>query len=200
MKENGNRFKKQKLRRAIFLDRDGTIIKFEDLVTKPSQLRLLPRAAETINKFNKLGFLVIVVTNQPVVARGLITPKGIDDLHEILIKRFKRSKAHIDAFYFCPHHPEATLKKYRVVCFCRKPSPGMLKQAIKKFNIDPRKSFMIGDSVIDVVSGKRAGLKTILVKTGPGHSRLDRIYENKVRPDFKAKNLIEAVKIIKNKC
>jgi D-glycero-D-manno-heptose 1,7-bisphosphate phosphatase len=186
-------------RKAVFLDRDGTIIKFEDLITKPSQLKLLPGAARAVKKFNDLGFLVIVVTNQPVVARGLIEPAGIEVLHEILEKRLERAGARVNAWYFCPHHPEATLKKYRMACSCRKPKPGMFKKAMKRFNIDSRKSYSIGDGIIDIVAGKRAGLKTILVKTGPGHSRLDGIYRDKIKSDFKAKNLGEAVKIVKNR-
>jgi len=170
-------------RRAIFLDRDGTIVRFVDLVTKPSQLKLLPGAATAIRKLNKLGFLIIVATNQPVVARGLIKPAGIETLHKILQKRLARAGARIDAWYFCPHHPEATLKKYRMACSCRKPNPGMFKKAIKRFNIDSRKSYSIGDGIIDVVAGKRAGLNfpSFIVSTGKG-----RVHGSQAHPTRRA--------------
>ena len=182
--------------KAVFLDRDGTIIRHVDLMYKPEQLYLLPGAARAIGKLNKLGFLIIVITNQPVISRGLVTEKGVRDIHTILLKRLAKLGARIDAVYFCPHHPDAKSKKYGIICSCRKPSPGMLLEAIKKFNIGPKKSFMVGDAIIDCLAGERAGLKTILVKTGPGHRRLDERYPN-VKPDYTAKNLIEGVKYIK---
>lgn len=182
-------------RRAVFLDRDGTIIRQVELLTRDSKMKVLPGAAQAIRVFNKLGFLVIVVSNQPVVARGLITPAGIERMNRILARRLLRQSARIDAFYFCPHHPKATLKRYRTRCGCRKPGAGMIRTGAKDHKINLRKSFMIGDGIIDVVAGKRAGLTTILVKTGPGHSRLDRLYN--VKPDFIAKNLSAAANIIK---
>lgn len=181
-------------RKAVFLDRDGTIIKHEELMASVDKLRLLPGAARAINAFNRLGFLVVIVTNQPVVARGIIGPKEIDEIHAVLIERLRGKGAHVDCVYFCPHHPEATMPKYRLRCRCRKPEPGMILKGLKKLNINPKKSFMVGDSLIDIVSGKKAGLKTILVKTGPGH-RLDEKYKD-VKPDFTVKNLMQAAKAI----
>lgn len=177
------------------MDRDGTIIRHIDLMRSKGDLRLLPGVARAINELNQLGFLVVVVTNQPVVARGLINSKEVDEIHGVLIRRLSGKGARIDGIYFCPHHPEATLSKYRLRCRCRKPEPGMILKGLKDLNINPKKSFMIGDALIDVVSGKKAGLKTILVKTGPGHARLDVKYKN-VEPDFTVKNLQQAVKII----
>lgn len=184
-----------RLKRGVFLDRDGTIIRQVELMHSVKDLRLLPDAARAIAKLNRLGFLVIVVTNQPVVARGIIGPKEVDVIHAVLIRRLRGKNAKINGVYFCPHHPEATLPKYRLRCSCRKPEPGMILRGLKDFKIDPRKSFMIGDALIDMVSGKRAGLKTILVKSGPGHARLDKKYKN-IQPDFAVKNLSQAVKII----
>ena len=184
-------------RRAVFLDRDGTLIRQVELMHSVAELHLLPGAARAIAELNRLGFLVIVVTNQPVVARGLIGPKEVDAIHAVLIHRLRGKNAKIDGIYFCPHHPEATLSEYRLRCSCRKPEPGMILRGLKDFKIDPKKSFMVGDALIDVVSGKKAGLKTILVKTGPGHARLDEQYKN-VKPDFMAKNLQQAVQFIKN--
>lgn len=192
----GIRSNQSKLAKAIFLDRDGTIIRHVELMRRVSDIKILPHAAESIKKLNKLGFLVIVVTNQPVVARGLAVPKEIDAIHAVLISQFKKKGAKIDAVYFCPHHPNADVKKYRLGCRCRKPEPGMLLKALKKYKIDPERSYMIGDAMIDVVAGKRAGLKTILVKTGPGHA-LDDNYKH-IKPDFMIMSLGKSINIIKN--
>lgn len=189
--------------KAVFLDRDGTIIQHVEYLTNISQARIIPRAADVIKALNKLGFLVIIITNQPVIARGLIKPYEVEAIHSVLIKRLKKKGAKIDAVYFCPHHPEMHsdvpehARQYRIACNCRKPSPGMIIAALKKFNVDYKKSFMIGDSIIDIVAGKRARLKTILVKTGPGH-RLDEKH-NDEKPDFIVRNLSEALKVIKLK-
>jgi len=181
--------------KAVFLDRDGTIIKHVDLMHSANDLRLLPGVARAINQMNKLGFLVVVITNQPVVARGMIEPKDVDEIHGVLIRRLRGKGARVDGIYFCPHHPDANLPKYRLRCRCRKPEPGMILKGLKDLKINPKKSFMVGDALIDIVSGKKAGLKTILVKTGPGHARLDEKYKN-TKPDFTVKNLAQAVKII----
>jgi D,D-heptose 1,7-bisphosphate phosphatase len=182
-------------RKAIFLDRDGTIIHHVHLMHKVQDLKFFKDSALVIKSFNRLGFLVVIITNQPVVARGLVTKKEVDEIHAVLIDRLKTKGARIDAVYFCPHHPEANLKRYRLVCACRKPKPGLLLKAISKFNIDPRQSYMIGDSMIDIVAGKKSRLRTILVQTGPGHV-LDKKYQ-KIKVDFKVKNLESALKIIK---
>ena len=192
----GRHERKLRKLRAVFLDRDGTIIRHVELMRRVADLKFLPHAAQAIRAFNKLGFLVVVITNQPVVARGLATPKEIDRIHAVLVRRLKTKGARIDAVYFCPHHPNADVKRYRLRCSCRKPEPGMILKALKKFNIDPEISFLISDGLIDTVAGKKAGLKTILVKTGPGHS-MDRKYKH-IKPDFSLKNLSQAVKIVKN--
>lgn len=184
-----------RLRGAVFLDRDGTIIRQVELLHKISEVKLLPAAARAMRALNKLGYLVIVVTNQPVVARGIITLKEVDKIHAFLVAKFKESGAKIDAVYFCPHHPEATLKKYRIRCRCRKPNIGMIVKAAKKLGINLKKSFMVGDSTRDVLAGNRAKLRTILVKTG--YSGKDP-WQFKSKPDFVVKNLDGAVKVIRN--
>jgi histidinol-phosphate phosphatase family protein len=178
--------------RAVFLDRDGTINKEVNVLRSLKQLRILPGAGAAIKKLNRLGFLVIVVTNQPVVARGWLTKKEVDEIHTVMVKRVGKSGAKIDAIYYCPHHPEANLKKYRLTCRCRKPNIGMVLSAAKKFGVNLRKSFMVGDSTRDILTGKRAGLKTVLVKTG--YAGLDGKY--RVEPDFTAKDLRSAANII----
>ncbi len=179
--------------RAVFLDRDGTVNKEVDNLRSLGQLRILPGVAPAIRELNKLGFLVIVITNQPVVSRGLVTEKEVDAIHAVLVRRLGQKGAKLDAVYYCPHHPMAQVRKYRVVCRCRKPNTGLIIKATKKFGINLKKSFMVGDSTRDVLAGKNANMKTILVKTG--YAGKDGKYN--VKPDFTAKNLNEAVKIIK---
>jgi histidinol-phosphate phosphatase family protein len=179
--------------KAVFLDRDGTINREVDVLRRLKQLRILPGVSRAIAALNRLGFLVVVVTNQPVIARGWITKNELDEIHAILIRRLKKGGAKIDAVYYCPHHPQANLERYRMRCRCRKPNIGMVMKAVKKFKIDVKKSFMVGDSTRDILTGKRAGLKTILVMTG--YAGKDGKYA--VKADFVAKNLLGAVKIIK---
>lgn len=185
---------KSLVNRAVFLDRDGVINREVDVLRSIKQLRLMPNAAQAIKKINKLGFLAIIITNQPVIARGWLTEKEVEKMHAVLVARLKKSGAKIDAIYYCPHHPNANVRKYRMECKCRKPNTGLVLQAIRKFHIDPRKSFMIGDTMPDIVMGKRAKLTTMLIRTTKTPN--DRGY--KAEPDFKPKNLGEAVRIIKN--
>ncbi len=183
----------RRMNKAVFLDRDGVIVREVDKLHRLDQLRILPGAAKAIREINRLGYLAIVITNQAVVARGWITEAGVDEIHAVMIKRLSRQDAKIDAVYYCPHHPNADLKKYRLVCRCRKPNPGMILTALKKFNIDRRRSFMVGDKTGDILAGRRAGLKTILVATGYG----GKDDQHEARPDFAAKDLKQAVAVIK---
>lgn len=192
-----------KKRPTIFLDRDGVIIKEVDLLSKTSQIKILPNVTEAIAKFNQAGFLVICLTNQPVAARGIISEKEVIKINQETQKKLNKGSAKIDAFYFCPHHPNANLLKYRKVCDCRKPATGMIKKAQKDFQIDKASSWMIGDMQSDVLMGKRAGLKTIRVLTGHKKDKIiktgkteDEKLMRQVKPDFVCKNLSEAEKII----
>jgi len=179
--------------RAIFLDRDGTINREVNYLSDIKKLRILPGAATAIKQLNRLGFAVIVVTNQGAIAHGLITEKELDRLHAVMVRRLGRSGAVLDGIYYCPHHPKAKLKKYRVICACRKPNLGMIRKAAKEHGIRMKGSFMVGDLTADIVLGKRAGLATILVQTG--YAGKDERY--KAKPDFIAKDLMAAVRIIK---
>jgi D,D-heptose 1,7-bisphosphate phosphatase len=186
-----NRIKKGA--KAVFLDRDGTINVDAHRLSDVTKLRLIPRAASAIKELNNLGYLAIIITNQAVIAKGMLTIQGLDEIHAVLIRRLGKQGAKIDAIYYCPHHPEGTVKEHSFVCKCRKPNPGMILKAVKKFNIDVRRSFMIGDTTGDILAGKRARLKTILVKTGYGGND----GKHNVVPDMVARNLKEAVKIIR---
>ena len=180
--------------KAVFLDRDGTINREVDVLRSVSQLRILPGVPRAIGALNRLGYLVIVVTNQPVVARGWLSEKQVENIHRVLVWRLARQGARVDAIFYCPHHPNANVKKYRLRCRCRKPKPGMITAAIKTYRIDRQKSFMVGDHAWDIMAGKAARLRTILVHTSK-RSR-DPVYAH-IRPDFEAKHLRDAVTTIK---
>ncbi len=181
------------MRPAVFLDRDGTINRGTDRILSVSQLRLISGVAGAIREMNQLGCLVIVVTNQGAIAKGILTPAELEKIHGVLRKRLKRSGAIVDAIYHCPHHTEGTVDPYVVACECRKPGTGMIRQATKDFCIDMKSSFMVGDTTGDILTGNRAGVRTVLVRTG--HAGEDGLHPGK--PDFTVKSLCHAVPIIK---
>ena len=149
--------------KAIFLDRDGTINKMVGFVTKPEQFELIEGAAEAIKAINKSGYLTIVVTNQPVIARGDCTFEELQTIHDKMETELGKAGVFVDAIYVCPHHTdkgfEGERPEYKCNCDCRKPKPGLLLQAAKDFNIDLSESYMIGDSHRDVEAGENAGVK-----------------------------------------
>lgn len=148
--------------KAIFLDRDGTINKMVGFVTKPEQFELIEGVAEAIKAINKSGYLAIVVTNQPVIARGDCTFEELQTIHNKMETELGKAGAFVDAIYVCPHHTdkgfEGERPEYKCNCDCRKPKPGLLLQAAKDFNIDLSESYMIGDSHRDVEAGENAGM------------------------------------------
>jgi len=174
---------------AVFLDRDGTIIRHVELMHRIDQLKILPGSSKAIRLLNESGIPVFVVTNQPVVARGISTEQQVRQVHEELVRRMAKRGAKIDGIYFCPHHPDATLEQYREKCACRKPEPGMIFEAAEENGIDLKNSVLIGDTTQDVETGRRAGVRTILVETGHGGKDP---WQYDATPDWKAKNLLEA--------
>ena len=182
--------------KCIFLDRDGTLNKLNGLVFREEQLELEDTAAEAIKLINKSGYLAIVITNQPVVARGLCEIEDVKYIHKKMVSLLGNEGAYLDDIVFCPHHPDKGYPEenplYKIPCNCRKPKTGMIDAMVEKYNIDCGKSYMIGDTTMDIQTGINAGLKTILVKTGEGGQ--DKKYD--VAPDFEAKNILEAVKHI----
>lgn len=149
--------------KAIFLDRDGTINKYVGFLTKPEEFDLLPGVAEAIRQINHSGYLCIVVSNQPVIARGDCTFEELEIIHEKMETLLGKEGVFVDAIYYCPHHPdkgfEGERPEYKFDCNCRKPKPGLLLQAAKDWNIDLSQSYMIGDSERDVAAGNAAGCK-----------------------------------------
>ena len=159
---------------AVFLDRDGTINVEKDYLHKIEDFEFIPGAPEAIKRLKEAGFLVIVVSNQSGVGRGYFDEQAVDKLHRHMQSKLAVHNTSIDAFYFCPHHPEKGLGNYKVVCDCRKGEPGMLLQAAKEYDIDLQKSFMIGDKLADIEAGQRAGCHALLVLTGYGQSVLSK--------------------------
>jgi histidinol-phosphate phosphatase family protein len=178
---------------AVFIDRDGTMIEQVDVLTDPAQLRVLPGTAEAIARLNKAGFLVIGITNQPIIEKGLLTMEGLEKIHAALQEMISASGTHIDGFFTCPHryHPDKE-------CECRKPNQGLINQARAAFPIDMDQSWFVGDRLRDVETGRRAHVKTIFVKTG-GESSDDQFFPD-AKADFVAEDLSEAVdNILKNR-
>lgn len=156
--------------RAVFLDRDGTINKYVGFLRNIDDFELLDGVAEAIKKINASGYLAIVVTNQPVIARGEVSFEQLQEIHNKMETLLGEQGAYLDAIYFCPHHPhkgyEGERPELKIECACRKPKPGMLLQASKDFHIDLEHSWMIGDGENDVMAGKNAGCRTALIGTG----------------------------------
>lgn len=165
--EEKNLSNKQK---AIFLDRDGTINKYVGFLRDEKEFELLDGVADAIKAINNSGYLCIVVTNQPVIARGEVTTDELEIIHHKMETLLGYEGAYIDGLYFCPHHPhkgyEGEIAELKFDCECRKPKPGMLLQAAKDFNIDLLESFMVGDSENDIQAGKAAGCRTVLIGEG----------------------------------
>jgi mannose-1-phosphate guanylyltransferase / phosphomannomutase len=183
-------------RRAVFLDRDGVINVERDPVAAPEKLNLLPGAVDAIKKINRSEFCAIVVTNQPMIAKGFATENDLDRIHAKLETLLGAEHAYVDRIYYCPHHPEKGFAgerpELKIPCECRKPSPGMLFKAAADFNLDLSSSYMVGDQTVDVQTGINAGCRTIMVKTGYAGSD----GKHSCRPDVLADTLSDAVESI----
>ncbi|MBL8026600.1 MAG: HAD-IIIA family hydrolase [Fibrobacteres bacterium] len=186
------------LQKAIFIDRDGVINKEVGVTKSAQQLELLPRVEEAIKKINQSKYLAIVVTNQPGVAKGFCSMAEIQNMHNRLDTLLGKTGAFVDAYYFCPHHPEKGFPgenpDFKIDCDCRKPKIGLIKQAVGKYNIDLSASFIIGDSTVDLQTGLNAGLRSVLVKTGHagGDNRFNAV------PNYVSADLYDAVNFILN--
>lgn len=174
-------------RKAVFLDRDGVINKKApegDYIKSWNEFVFLPGAIEAIKKLNEKGFLVIIVSNQRGIAKGLLTEDDLNDIHTKMQEELEKAGAKIDGIYYCPHD----IKDH---CNCRKPNPGLLIKAAKEWNIDINQSWMIGDQPSDIEAGKRAGCRTILIKNTLASSA-----PKEPEPDLAAKSLAEAVDML----
>lgn len=189
-------------RRAIFLDRDGVLVRDVGPLTSADDIVLTPGVADGLNQLARAGFLLIVVSNQTVVARGLLNENAVIELQAQVEKRIVEAGGPaLDDFLFCPHHPNATLPEQRRDCGCRKPAPGLLLEAAVKHGISLKQSFMIGDRPSDVVAGLRAGCTTIQLATGAHTAQAIEItggFETRP-PHHVAKDLPEAAAFVLGK-
>ncbi|MCU0344065.1 MAG: HAD family hydrolase [Ignavibacterium sp.] len=182
--------------KAVFLDRDGTLNLDPGYLGNPKDLKLFPDTGKVLAELkNKFHFTLIVVSNQSGVARGLITEEQVVAVNEELNKKLLDYDVQIDAFYYCPFHPDFNSEEE---CICRKPSPHMILNSAKDLNIDLSKSYFVGDSASDVQAGISAGVKTVLVKTGYGNAGISILQKVNIFPSFVAENLTEACKFIIN--
>ncbi len=180
--------------KAIFLDRDGTIIEDPGYINHPDQLKLLEGVPEALIELKTLGYKLIIASNQSGVARGIVTEKALAQIHDRLRQMLAEKGARLDAIYYCPYHPDGVVPKYRKESDLRKPNPGMLLAAAKDMDIDLTESWVIGNSGRDTEAGARAGCKTILIEH-PARQEQPKL--GQPRPDHRAVNMKEAVNIIK---
>lgn len=186
-----SRLNRKNPRPAVFLDRDGVLIKDMDKNPVAANFEMLPGAAEAVKKINESGMLAIVATNQPMIAKGFVSFEAVDEVHKLMEMRLGEAGAYVDDIYMCPHHPErgfeGEIPELKIECDCRKPKPGMLLRAAADYHVDLSKSWMIGDRESDMLAGKNAGCRTVLV---------GQTIESSEFADFRFKNLVEAVDFI----
>lgn len=157
-------------RRAVFLDRDGTINVEKHYLFQPEAFEFYPGAVDAIGRLNKAGFVVVVVTNQSGIARGYFSEQDVEALHRYMDCLLEEAGVRVDGYYYCPHHPEHGDSRYRKVCNCRKGKPGMLEAAGQEYGLSLRDSFLVGDRGSDIEAAKAVGSTPILVKTGYGEA------------------------------
>lgn len=193
-----------RLKAAVFLDRDGVInamvynaeFGLVDSPSNPSQFRLLPGAPEAIRRIRELGYLAVVISNQPGVAKGKFSPQLLDEMTAGMVATLAEQGAILDAIYYCKHHPDGVLSEYRMVCDCRKPKPGMIFAAVEDLGIDLSRSFFIGDGITDMQAGRAAGVTTILVYPSSCIYLCDELNRQNVQPDYIVRSITEAVERI----
>ena len=178
------------MRRAVFLDRDGTLLEEGNFVDRLDRLTFFPFSIDAVRALNRAGFAVVVVTNQSGVARGLYTEDFVRDSHRHIDDRLTAAGARVDGWYYCPHHPQASVEALRCECECRKPKPGQLLRAAAELHLDLPASFAVGDRWKDIEAGEAVGARGILVRTGYGRdAETARALQGAVVVD----NLIQAV-------
>ena len=177
--------------RAVFLDRDGTIIEEVGYLDRPERVEFFPWTIDAIRVLNRAGLAVVLVSNQSGIARGFFTESVVDDVHRRMEEMLAAGGAHIDAYYYCPHHPDGRVPALAKVCECRKPARGLVDRAVAEFGVDPGRSFVVGDRWLDVDLARTVGAKGVLVRTGYGDSE-ERKGSQDVTADAIVDNLIAA--------
>jgi D,D-heptose 1,7-bisphosphate phosphatase len=184
--------------KAIFLDRDDTLIEDPGYINHPDQVKLLDGVAEALIELKLMGYKLIVVSNQSAIAHGIVTEKVLGEIHNRLKELLAENGAYLDKIYYCPYHPDGAVPKYRKESDLRKPNPGMLLAAADEMDIDLSQSWSIGDSARDVEAGTRAGCKTILINRSSQYKQSEpSLLMAGTNPDYKSVNIKEAVNIIK---
>jgi D-glycero-D-manno-heptose 1,7-bisphosphate phosphatase len=186
------------LSRAVFVDRDGTMIEDVGYLERIERLKLFPYTVDAIRLLNRAGFKVVVVTSQAGVANGIVTEEFLAEAHDSIGRKVADAGGRIDAFYYCPHLPTAAVEKYRTDCDCRKPKPGMIHSAARDLSLDVSGSYLVGDRWRDIEMGQAAGVTGILVETGYGKTEASRRPDN-IKPVTVVANLIEATSWILRK-
>lgn len=176
------------MNKAIFIDKDGTLVENVPYNNNPANIRLLPKSGEGLRLFKQAGFKLVVVTNQAGIAKGLLTKKDVLISKRKIDALLKFYGVFLDGFYFCPHYVEGAVVEYAFQCFCRKPFPGMLYKAASELSIDLHQSYMIGDICTDIEAGKAAGCNTVFINNPFAKEKPD--------PDFFADNLFSAASAI----
>ncbi|OFW07468.1 MAG: hypothetical protein A3I61_19680 [Acidobacteria bacterium RIFCSPLOWO2_02_FULL_68_18] len=188
------------MRPAVFLDRDGTLIEERGYLDRLDLLELYPWTVDAIRLLNRAGVATVIVTNQSAIGRGIIDEPFLRRVHDAIDARLAAGRARMDAYYFCPHHPDAELEAYREVCSCRKPKPGLIERACRDLQIDPARSVMVGDRWLDVACGRAAGTRAVLVRTGHGGHEVEHTPAG-ASADAILNNLMEAVGwILRSSC
>jgi D-glycero-D-manno-heptose 1,7-bisphosphate phosphatase len=154
----------------VFLDRDGTVIEEVGYLDRPDRLTLYPWTTVAIRALNQAGLRVVLVTNQSGIARGFFSEARVDEIHAHLGGLLEAGGARIDAYYYCPHHPDGKIAEYARACGCRKPQPGLVERAVRDLAVNPKRSFVVGDRWLDIGLARAVGARAVLVRTGYGSS------------------------------
>ena len=179
-------------RRAVFLDRDGTLVEEAGYLDRLERLVFFPYSVDAVRLLNRADLAVVIVTNQAGIARGIFKETFVAEAHRHITTRLGAGGARVEAFYYCPHHPEAVIGAYRQTCDCRKPQPGLLKRAAADLGLALDQSFVIGDRWHDLEAGQRVGARGVLVRTGYGKTE-EAAPQPSVAPAAIVNNLMEAV-------
>jgi D-glycero-D-manno-heptose 1,7-bisphosphate phosphatase len=188
-----------RLRPAVFLDRDGTMIEDIGYLASVDRLALFPWTIDAVRALNRAGLAVIVVTNQSGIARGFLTESAVEEIHREMTGRLEAGGARVEAYYYCPHHPDGTVEPYRRRCDCRKPARGLVERAASDLDLDPARSFVVGDKWVDIGLARGIGARGILVRTGTGAAEEARPSSD-VAADAVVDNLAAAASWILQRC
>ena len=171
---------------VVFLDRDGTIIEDKDFIKSPDEIEFIPGSIEAIKIFKKMGYIIVVISNQSGIGRGILTEKMVKEVNDSFVQQLRERGTPVDALYFCPHHPADN-------CDCRKPETGMIRRAVTEHKLDLKEAVVIGDKLSDIELGRRIGATSILVLTGYGTKEREKLQYTTLKPDFVADDLLGAV-------